>query len=541
MAPASRSVTAVDDGVDLEMGGALAVQDDDGDSSSPRDSGPYDEDELDLDATDPFNRVDFGALRLPVPAGGTVVLEPTESGHPQAVHIALPQGRLSVSALAAPRSQKLWPDLSREIIASLREGGARVWSFPGEWGTEIYARTDGASSVFVGVDGPRWMLYGVATGPMENHEALDAELRRMLRATVVVRGRSPYPPRTVLPLVMPAGLAQQQAEASAAAGTPEAAVMAAAAETADRSSTTGVVPAAPAEEETEPVPMAAAPPYAYPAAQPKAAQAPTATSPASPVRVQPPAPRPAPSGQFRSPSVETTVVIRRSDLSVSAAQSSTDASERRAEPRPRRRPTQAPVRRATDHVTAASSEPVTAGPTTRDPNTQSSPPAPAVTSGLDARSVEYVGRRRKPEPDEPSAQPAREYVGRRRKPEQAAHDETSGEYVGRRRKPEPETPPASPAGSGEYVGRRRKPEPEAPEATASPTDEGYVGRRRAPEDGAPALTVHELAARLRGEGQAQHAPSGRTVSVAELLARHFGTAEVAGRGGRHRRPEDNES
>ena len=48
---------------------------------------------------------------------------------------------------------------------------------------------------------------------------LDAELRRMLRGTVVVRGKSPYPVRTVLPLTTPESLAEQ-AEAPAVAPAP---------------------------------------------------------------------------------------------------------------------------------------------------------------------------------------------------------------------------------------------------------------------------------------------------------------------------------
>ena len=146
-------------------------------------------------------------MRVPVPRGGEVSVEP-EDGRLQAVHVMLPAGRLSVSALAAPRTGGLWPDLAAEIDESLREGGATVRSFTGEWGRELHARTGDASSLFVGVDGPRWMLYGVATGPTGSARELDAALRVMLRGTVVVRGRSPYPVRTVLPLTVPEHLSR---------------------------------------------------------------------------------------------------------------------------------------------------------------------------------------------------------------------------------------------------------------------------------------------------------------------------------------------
>ncbi len=163
--------------------------------------GPFDEEDLDPEHA-AGDRVDFGAIRIPLPRGGEVSVEP-EEGRLQAVHVMLPTGRLSVSALAAPRTARLWPDLAAEIDESLREGGATVRSYTGEWGRELHARTGEASSVFVGVDGPRWMLYGVATGPTDAAPELDAALRWMLHDTVVVRGRLPYPVRTVLPLTVP--------------------------------------------------------------------------------------------------------------------------------------------------------------------------------------------------------------------------------------------------------------------------------------------------------------------------------------------------
>jgi uncharacterized protein DUF3710 len=180
-------------------------------------TGPHDGADLDPEVTEAIGVVDFGSIRVPIPPEGKVTVEPTANGRMQAVHIALSEGRLSVSALAAPKSSKLWPELAREIDASLREGGARVRSFQGDWGRELHAASGGATSVFVGVDGSRWMLYGVATGPTAQSAALDSELRRMLRGTVVVRGKAPYPVRTILPLVVPEYLAQEVAAAGTGA------------------------------------------------------------------------------------------------------------------------------------------------------------------------------------------------------------------------------------------------------------------------------------------------------------------------------------
>jgi len=190
--------------------------------SGRRRGGPHDEDDLDPDRPDGVARIDFGAVRLPVPAGGVVEIGPRAKGRAQTVNVTLPQGRLSVSALAAPTTGRLWPALAEEINTALQDSGARVRSFHGPWGRELWARTGDALSVFVGIDGPRWMLYGVATAPAEDTGSLDRELRRVLDRTVVVRGRSPYPIRTVLPLVLPDDLqaeqdARREREAAAAA------------------------------------------------------------------------------------------------------------------------------------------------------------------------------------------------------------------------------------------------------------------------------------------------------------------------------------
>ncbi len=204
--------------------GEVLRVDEHGGTVAARAFGPFDVEEVDEEDPAAEGRLDFGAVRVPLPARGSVSVEPTGNGRMQAVHVMVPEGRLSVSALAAPRSSPLWPELVKEIEASLRDGGARVRSFTGEWGRELHARSQGAASVFIGVNGARWMLYGVATGPDQDTGALDVELRRMLKGTVVVRGSSPYPPRTVLPLTVPEDVVAEQAEQEkveleAAAGT----------------------------------------------------------------------------------------------------------------------------------------------------------------------------------------------------------------------------------------------------------------------------------------------------------------------------------
>ena len=60
--------------------------------------GPFDADELDLDVTDGVGRLDFGAVRVPMPPNAQLQIDPIPGGHLRAVHVLVPQGRLSLSA-----------------------------------------------------------------------------------------------------------------------------------------------------------------------------------------------------------------------------------------------------------------------------------------------------------------------------------------------------------------------------------------------------------------------------------------------------------
>jgi hypothetical protein len=174
-------------------------------------AGPYDTD--DPDAPDADGALDFGSLRVPMPARAQLQVEKGTGELLRAVHVLVSSGRVSLSALAAPRSSPLWRELADEIAGSLTKDGARVRSEWGEWGREVQAGSNGALSRFIGVDGPRWMLYGVATGPAEGAAELAHTLREMIRSTVVIRGVEPLPVKTVLPLRLPEHLEELVEEA----------------------------------------------------------------------------------------------------------------------------------------------------------------------------------------------------------------------------------------------------------------------------------------------------------------------------------------
>ncbi|WP_414711184.1 DUF3710 domain-containing protein [Pseudonocardia sp.] len=161
-------------------------------------AGPFDE--ADPRAPASGSALDLGALRIRVPPGATLRLDQTDGGVRRSARLVVPAGLLSLSVLAAPRSARLWPQLAEEVVAVQAGLGATVHSCPGDWGQEIQASLDSEHSWFIGVDGPRWMLYGVATGPVEHAAQLGAALREVIRSATVNRGSEPLPVKAALAL-----------------------------------------------------------------------------------------------------------------------------------------------------------------------------------------------------------------------------------------------------------------------------------------------------------------------------------------------------
>ncbi|WP_431839114.1 DUF3710 domain-containing protein [Gordonia hongkongensis] len=176
--------------------------------------GPYDIDAL---ATRPQelenSHLDLGSVLVPVVEGGQVTVEMSEAHQPQNVYLVTPIGRISVSAFAAPKSPGMWREVVRELAATLRDDGAATSVEDGHWGREVVAETDGATHRFIGVDGPRWLVRCVGSGPTEHADDLARLSRAVLAETVVRRGSEPFPPRDPLPVVLPPVLAEQVAAA----------------------------------------------------------------------------------------------------------------------------------------------------------------------------------------------------------------------------------------------------------------------------------------------------------------------------------------
>jgi hypothetical protein len=119
------------------------------------------------------------------------------------VHLEVPAGRLRFHVLAAPKSGGLWDQVTREILTAQLDRPVRTFVEQGRWGVELVLLADGELSRFVGLDGPRWLLYGVATGRAERQQELADSLRALLADAVVVRGLDPHPVKSGLPLTSP--------------------------------------------------------------------------------------------------------------------------------------------------------------------------------------------------------------------------------------------------------------------------------------------------------------------------------------------------
>ena len=171
--------------------------------------GPFDVDEI--SGRDGY--VDLGALLITPHEGLQLRLEVEErTQRVIAVTLDLKASSLQLQAFAAPRSEGLWDEIREQIGLSVASQGGTVEELDGTFGAEVLAKlpaqaADGSRGYrvarFIGVDGPRWFLRGVLGGEAAMDRDAAAELEKLFRAVVVVRGESPLPPRELLALRLP--------------------------------------------------------------------------------------------------------------------------------------------------------------------------------------------------------------------------------------------------------------------------------------------------------------------------------------------------
>jgi hypothetical protein len=181
--------------------------------------GPFEIEDFDDPEVAAVGRLDLGSVLVPMPEGGQVQVELTQTGVPSAVWVVTPNGRFSIAAYAAPKTPGLWREVAGELADSLRKDSATVSIETGPWGREVVGTAAGAVR-FIGVDGYRWMIRCVVNGAVETVDALATQARNALADTVVRRGDTPLPVRTPLPVQLPEPMAAQLRAAAEQAGTP---------------------------------------------------------------------------------------------------------------------------------------------------------------------------------------------------------------------------------------------------------------------------------------------------------------------------------
>lgn len=178
-------------------------------------TGPWDS--RDKPRDDDMPRVDLGSLRVPIPDGVELRVEVQDE---MVVAAALVDGdsQIIVHAFAAPKSSGIWPDVRSEIADSLRQGGGAADESTGPFGAELKARIPGEDGStqparFLGIDGPRWFLRGLVTGPAATNPSQGEKLEHVFRSLVVHRGGDAMAPRDALPLHLPREVVEGAEEA----------------------------------------------------------------------------------------------------------------------------------------------------------------------------------------------------------------------------------------------------------------------------------------------------------------------------------------
>ena len=185
--------------------------------------GPWDAEE----SFPALERVDLGSLQVPIGPEHEIQLVMAEQ-HGAWVTIRYRESEVQIQAFAAARRGALWDDVRAEIAAEVNTAGGRSQETEGSFGIELMAQVpaepgQGPAELgtmrlvrFVGVDGPRWFVRGLFTGPAADGGDQADLLEEVFRDVVVVRGEHPVPPREILELRLPPEARQALEEQAAA-------------------------------------------------------------------------------------------------------------------------------------------------------------------------------------------------------------------------------------------------------------------------------------------------------------------------------------
>ena len=197
-------------------------------------TGPWDS----ADAPDDgVARIDLGSLLLPAVPGTELRVDVNTQQKVIGATLRYGDSLLQVAVFAAPRAAGIWDDVRADLARSASGQGGRLEEVDGPFGPELagFVRATPPAQPgqpapapvrrparFIGVDGPRWFLRGMISGPAAENPEAAAALEQVFRQIVVVRGSAPMPVREQLPLTLPPQAAAQLAAQQAARqpGTP---------------------------------------------------------------------------------------------------------------------------------------------------------------------------------------------------------------------------------------------------------------------------------------------------------------------------------
>lgn len=158
--------------------------------------------------------LDLGALKILGKPNLSMRLTPSPDAK-NIVDLSFSYGSssLQLTLLASPRRVKFWPELRKDILSSQKKSHEEE----GVFGEEVYFMTKVREGVeiptrIVGVDGPRWMLRGIFTGPAAQSGGEKDFLDDFFSTLVADRGAEPLAPGDPVPLIFPPQLLPQNTE-----------------------------------------------------------------------------------------------------------------------------------------------------------------------------------------------------------------------------------------------------------------------------------------------------------------------------------------
>jgi Protein of unknown function (DUF3710) len=191
-------------------------------------TGPWDS----ADAPDDgVARIDLGSLQLPAVPGSELRVDVNTQQKVIGATLRYGDSLLQVAVFAAPRAGGIWDDIRADLARSASGQGGSLEEVDGPFGPELagFVRVNPPAQAgqpapapvrrparFIGVDGPRWFLRGMISGPAAETPEAAAALEQAFRQIVVVRGTAPMPVREPLPLILPPQAAAQLAAQQAA-------------------------------------------------------------------------------------------------------------------------------------------------------------------------------------------------------------------------------------------------------------------------------------------------------------------------------------